>query len=236
MKVLDSLNAKIFEGRVDWDAIDVFTAGGELEILGLLREACLVESFFPNYMAELTRLLFDDVHATAIFTVEAFEAYGHFYLLRRYLEHVGGDAPTDDEIAALRRTPEKSAPTDAVRELVNFMGTEMFAADFFESIAERTEEPVLCRMLTRFAREEHVHSDLARDLLRRMVADDPPVASRVEGAALDFTHVGRYVLPELSSARDDNVALIQRFNRGIAEVTGRLPSEAAAEPEAGGVE
>lgn len=236
MKILDAVNERIFESRVDWDAIDVARAREEREILGLLREACLVESYFPHYMAELTRLLFDDLEATAIFTIEAFEAYGHFYLLRRYLEHVGGDAPTDDEIVALRRSRQESPPTDVVSELVNFMGTEMFAADFFESIAERTDEPVLGRMLTRFSREEHVHSDFAGGLLRRMVADDPAVASRVEEAALDFTHVGRYVLPELSRVRDDNVALIQRFNRGIAGVTGRLPSEAAADPDAEGLE
>lgn len=236
MKILDTVTERIFESRVDWDAIDVSRAQEERELLGLLREACLVESYFPHHMAELTRLLFDDLEATAIFTIEAFEAYGHFYLLRRYLEHVDGEPPTDDEIVALRCAREGSPPTDAVSELVNFMGTEMFAADFFEAIAERTDEPVLRRMLTRFAREEHVHSDFAGELLRRMVADDPTVASRVEEAALDFTHVGRYVLPELSRVRDDNVALIQRFNRGIAEVTGRLPSEAAADPEAEGLE
>jgi hypothetical protein len=234
MRILDSVSRKIFESRVDWAAIDVSAAGEERELLGLLREACLVESWFPLYMAELSRLLFDDLEATAVFTIEAFEAYGHFYLLRRYLEHVGGDAPNDEEIVALRRRAAKEPLGDVVRELVNFMGTELFAADFFESIGERTGEAELRRMLVRFAKEEYVHSDFAKGLLHRMVADDPGVGSRVEEAALDFTHVGRYILPELSTGRSDNVALIQRFNRAVADVTGRLPSEAAVDPKRGG--
>lgn len=234
MKVLDAVNAAIFDSRVDWDAIDVATARNETELLAFLREACLVESWFPHYMARLTCLLFDDLEATAIFTIEGFEAYGHFYLLRRYLEHVGAEAPTDEEIVALRRGREDSPPTDVVRELVNFMGTELFAADFFETIAERTDEPVLGRMLTRFACEEGVHADFAKGLLAKMVDADAGVVERVEDAALDFTHVGRYVLPELSSPREDNVALIRRFDRMVAAVTGRPVSEAALEPRAGG--
>lgn len=231
MKILDEVNARIFDARVDWDAIDVASAGAETELLALLREACLVESWFPLYMAELSRTLFDDLEATAIFTIEGFEAYGHFYLLRRYLRHVGGDPPSDDDVVTLRRERWGQALGDPLEELVNFMGTELFAADFFEAIGERTGEPVLREMMTRFAREERVHSEFAAALLRRMVARNPALAARVEEAALGFTHVGRYVLPELSPARADNVALIQRFNRAIAEISGRPPSEAATELE-----
>ncbi len=226
MRILDSVNTAIFEGRVAWDAIDVEAARRSPELLALLREACLVESWFPLHMSELTRLLFDDLEATAIFTIEAFEAYGHYYLLRRYLQHVGGDAPTDDEVVALRRSGRGEAPTDIVRELVNFMGTELFAADFFETIGARSEEPELSRMLSRFAREELVHSDFAKGLLQRMVASDPEVVRRVEEAALGFEHLGSYVLPSLSNAKRDNIALIQRFSRAIAEITGRPLSDA----------
>lgn len=233
MRVLDAVNANIFDRRVDWDGIDVAAALRSPELLDMLREACLVESWFPVYMTELTRLLFDDLDATAIFTIEAFEAYGHYYLLRRYLEHVGHDAPTDAEIVALRRSRGDEPLTDVVRELVNFMGTELFAADFFETIAELTEEPVLKKMLAGFGREERVHSDFAKGLLQRMVANDATVAARAEEAALHFVHVGTYVLPSLSKPKADNVAVIQEFNRGIADVTGRLLSEVGLQPEPG---
>jgi hypothetical protein len=234
MKVLDEVNARIFDRRVDWTSIDVAAARRAPELLDLLREACLVESWFPVYMTGLIGLVFDDPEATAIFTIEAFEAYGHYYLLRRYLEHVGHDAPTDDEIAALRRSRDDTPPTDIVRELVNFMGTEMFAADFFETIARRSEEPILGRMLVGFAGEERVHSDFAKELLERMAANDPAVAQRAERAAASFTHVGRYVLPTLSSVKGDNLGIILEFSRAVAEVTGRPLSDAALgelEPE-----
>ena len=105
MDVLQSVSRTIFDSRVDWEAIDIPAARKNPELFGLLREACLVESWFPLYMTEMSRLLYDDLEATAIFTIEAFEAYGHYHLLRRYLEHVGADAPTDEEVRTLRTSP-----------------------------------------------------------------------------------------------------------------------------------
>ena len=63
----------------------------------MLREACLVESYLPVYTGKMMGLFWDDLDATTIFTIESIEAYGHYYVLRRYLETVGYMPVTDEE-------------------------------------------------------------------------------------------------------------------------------------------
>jgi len=225
MKTLDTVNRKIFDARVDWSAIDITLARKDTQVLDLVREACLVESYLPIFTSRMNELFWDDVAATSVFTIEGFEAYGHYFILRKYLDVVGYQPVTDEDVVALRRRDRQRRYTDKVRELVNFMGTEHFAAEFFSDLVSLTEEPVLKKTLPRFAAEEVNHSRFAFDLLAAMVKNDPQVKSRIHQAAAEFKHVGAYVLPKVSPAKEDNLEIIQGFNQLIEDLTGQPLSE-----------
>ena len=229
MKTLDQVNSRIFDTRVVWKSINRELAFKNTGVLGLLRQASLIESYFPVYTAKMIALFWDDLAATSIFTIEAMEAYGHYFISRRYLEIVGYDPIADEEIIALRLKDRDKIYTDKVRELVNFMGTEHFAAEFFSDLAGLTEEPVLKEILTRFSAEEVSHSNFAFDLLEEMSARDPGVKDKILEHALNYQHIGTYVVPLVSPAKEDNMRVIQSFNEKVGRLVGKRLSDALAE-------
>lgn len=228
MDTLRAVEGRIFDGRYRWDEIEREAALRTPEVLDLVREACLIESYFAIYTARMTTLFADDVDATSVLAIEAFEAYTHFYLLRRYLGAVGYREVTDEDVAALRRRDAGEEYTDEVRELVNFMATEHFAARFFDDLAERAEEPVLRELLGSLGREERTHSAFAADLLRKRIECDPGVRERILHHARNYRHIGSYVLGEVSNASENNLVAVLGFNRLIEELTGERLSDALA--------
>jgi len=229
MKTLDQVNSRIFDARVDWKSIDRELALKNTNVLDLLRQASLIESYFPVYTAKMIALFWDNLAATSIFTIEAMEAYGHYFVSRRYLEVVGYAPITDEEIIALRLKDKENISTDKVRELVNFMGTEHFAAEFFSDLAGLTEEPVLKGILPRFSAEEVNHSNFAFDLLEEMISLYPGVKDLVLEHAMNYQHVGSYVMPFVSPAKEDNMRVIQSFNEKVARLVGIRLSDALAD-------
>ncbi len=229
MKTIDQVNSKIFDRRVDWKSINKELALKNTRCLDLLREACLIESYLPVYTGKMNELFWGNIAATSIFTIEAFEAYGHYFISRRYLEIVGYRPVTDEEVIALREKDKDKVYTDKVRELVNFMGTEHFAAEFFKDLSELTKEPVLKSILPGFAAEEVSHSQFAFDLLEEMIQQDPKVKKKVLEHALQYQHVGAYVIPQVSPAKEDNIKIIQSFNEKIGRLIGKRLSDALAE-------
>lgn len=225
MRTLAAVQAKMFEHRIDWAAIDRRKALRTPRVLHLLREACLVESYLPVYTAKMMALFWDDLDATTIFTIEAIEAYAHYYILRRYLDTVGRRPIRDAEVLALRRKERRARYRDDIRELVNFMGTEHFAARFFRDLARLTDEPVLRRLLPDFAAEETIHSQFALDLLEARVRARPARKRDVIRHALAFKHVGAYVMPSVSPATADNLDAIQQFNQRFEPLLGRPLSD-----------
>lgn len=220
MRSLAVIHGKLYDRRLDWDRIDRRAARRNPRVLDLLREACLIESYLPVYTGKMMSLFWDDLDATAIFTIEAMEAYGHYYILRRYLEAVGYRPIQDQEVIALRRKERRAVYTDPVRELVNFMGTEHFAAQFFTDLEGIVEEPVIKRILPEFAAEERVHSQFAFDLLAARVKHRPSLKRAVVRHARSFTHVGAYVTASVSPASADNIRTIQAFNRRFTQLLG----------------
>jgi hypothetical protein len=221
MTALQEVRSRLFDKRFDWAAIDREKALLHPRVLDLLREACLIESYLPIYMGKMIELFWDDLEATEMFTIEAFEAYTHYYALRRYLDIVDYRAISDAEVVELRKRERAEQYTDLDRELVNFMATEQFAASFFDDLADLVEEPVLRAMLPRFAREETRHSQFAYDLLQHRIARDPEITDHVAAMAAEMRHVGTYVLPRVSPAKDDNVKTLVEFSRRIESLTGR---------------
>ncbi|MEX0909831.1 MAG: hypothetical protein WDZ75_00890 [Candidatus Paceibacterota bacterium] len=177
----------------------------------------------------MNELFWDDVAATSIFTIEAFEAYGHYYISRKYLEIVGYNPVTDEEVRRVRAKDRDVKYTDKVRELVNFMGTEHFAAEFFKDLIQLTDEPVLKSLLPRFSTEEVHHSQFAFDLLEEMIKTDPSVKEKIIEHASHYQHLGSYVMPKISPAKEDNIRIIQSFNEMVERLVGRQLSDALAE-------
>lgn len=220
MKTLQNVQRKLFDQKLDWPRIDKQKALAHPEQLELLREACLVESYLPVYTGKMMSLFWDDLDATTIFTIESIEAYGHYYVLRRYLDTVGYKPVTDREVVELRERERREVYTDQLRELVNFMGTEHFAAQFFTDMSKLMDEPVLMAILPEFAAEEVVHSQFAFDLLQARIRKEPGTKKAILEHARDFKHVGAYVRPYVPPAKGDNVRAIRAFNEKFEKLLG----------------
>ncbi len=204
-----------------WDRLDRDAALARPDLLDLVREACLIESYFAVYTARMMRLLWYDVTATSILSIEAFEAYVHFATLRRYLDEVGYRPVSDEEIRRLRERDLSEAADDELRELVNFMVTEHFAAHFFRDLGAETDEPVLQAIMKRFSPEEDLHADLAGSLIRERIQGREDLADEVVQYARSFRHIGTYVLPGVSNVKGDNVAAIVALDHKIETLLGR---------------
>ncbi|MHB8710335.1 MAG: hypothetical protein ACYC6X_02180 [Minisyncoccota bacterium] len=224
-KTLLEVEGKIFDRRYDWAAIDKELALKDKDVLELLCEACLVESYFAIYTGKMMELFAYDVEATSMYTIEAFEAYTHFYLLRRYLATIGYKTITDEEVVKLRDKDKDKVYSDEVRELVNFMGTEHFATVFFDDLSKRAEEPVLKKILSDMSRQEISHKAFAYELLEARLQKDPRLKGCILIAAKEFLHVGGYVLPRVSNAREDMVSTIAGFDACIKKLVGESVSE-----------
>lgn len=228
MKTLNEAQ-KTRSNVVKWADLDRERALAHPDLLDLVREACLIESYFAVYMGKMMRLFWYDVAATSTFSIEAYEANIHFITLRRYLAAVGYKPVTDEEIVALRAKDRDEELTDELRELVNFMATEHFAAAFFSDLGAATDEPALKSIMARFAPEEVFHSRLAGDLIATRVEDDPAKKDQVLRYARYFTHVGAYVLPSVSNVKYDNVNAIRALDRQVETIVGKRMSELAEE-------
>ena len=225
MKTLQTVHRKLFDQKLDWSRIDKHRALAHPEQLELLREACLVESYLPVYTGKMMGLFWDDLDATTIFTIESIEAYGHYYVLRRYLETVGYNPVSDQEVVELRERERQVVYTDQARELVNFMGTEHFAAQFFTDMSQLLDEPVLAKVLPEFAAEEVVHAQFAFDLLQARLRKDPSARAVILEHARNFKHVGAYVRPYVPPAQEDNVRSIRAFNEKFERLLGQPLSD-----------
>src|SRR5215217_5206111 len=93
----------ILDTDIHWDAIDPALALAQPDLLDRVRDSALIESFFPIFTPRALDLLWDNVAATAIYSVQLFESYKHFHVFAQYLEAVGYRAITDAEIVELRR-------------------------------------------------------------------------------------------------------------------------------------
>ena len=172
MTTLDTVQAKRLDALVDWHTLDREAALENPRLLDLVREACLIESYFAVYTSRMLQLFWYDVAATSTLSIEAFEAYVHFATLRRYLDEVGYRPITDAEVVGLRRRGMHEVSSNELRELVNFMATEHFAAEFFRDLGREATEPVLKAIMTRFAPEEDTHSQFAADLIATRLEHD----------------------------------------------------------------
>ena len=221
-------NAWPLDTTIAWDAIDVGVASAEREIHQSLHDAALIEGYLPVYAARLMQLLWNDIDATAVLSMELYEGLKHFTALTRYLDRVGfqrEEASAAALVAARARALAiEYREGDLIAHLTNFMCSELFAAHFFLRISRRTNEPVLRDLLGYMARDEFRHSASAGDVLRKRVDANPDVAAQVLTAAERFRHYGSDVV-DVPVAEENDFEAIMAVNRKIRLVCGLAPTE-----------
>ncbi|HET6761422.1 MAG TPA: hypothetical protein VFH13_04940 [Gemmatimonadaceae bacterium] len=216
------------ETSIPWHAIDRDKARAEPEILASLRDAALIEGYLPTFAPRLMLLLWDDVDATAILSLELYEGLKHYTALRRYLEIVGEESSRVSErslVAAREKTGGITYRRDEIiTYLTHFMCSELFAAHFFRRLGEQTREPVLAELLGYMSRDELRHSAGAGALLKKRIAVNPEVADEVLAAAENFRHYGSDVV-DIPLAEENDFEAIMAMNRRIRQLCGLAPTE-----------
>ena len=213
---------------IRWSAIDHRVARDEAEIHAGLRDAAMIEGYLPTFAPRLMLLLWDDVDATAILSLELFEGLKHYTALRRYLDIVGDPTTRSSEqtlIDARGATSSIKYERDsAATYLTHFMCSELFAAHFFRRIGGHTREPVLRELMEYMTRDELRHSAAAGALLKKRVATDPRVVPEIISAAENFRHYGSDVV-EIPLAEENDFEAIMAMNRKIRQLCGLSPTE-----------
>ena len=213
---------------VPWDQIDVAAAKREEHILSALHDAALIEGYLPVFAPRLMQLLWDDVDATAVLSLELYEGLRHYTALKRYLDAVGyAPAVMSEERLVASRERALSGPArgdDAVAQLTSFACSELFAAYFFLRLSRETREPVLAALLERIASDEFRHASAGADLLAKRVRLDPAVADAILLAAQNFRHYGADVVDVPVAAANDFEA-IAAMNRLIRRACGVSPTQ-----------
>ena len=213
---------------IPWSTIDRATARAEPEILASLRDAAMIEGYLPTFAPRLMLLLWDDVDATAILSLELYEGLKHYTALRRYLDIVGEVATMVSEQSLVAARESTSGITysrdEIITYLTHFMCSELFAAHFFRRLAEQTREPVLAGLLGYMSRDELRHSAGAGALLKKRIAVSPLIADQILAAAENFRHYGSDVV-DIPLAEENDFEAIMAMNRKIRQLCGLAPSE-----------
>jgi hypothetical protein len=222
--LVSELNQWSPEQDVPWHQLDADAARAQPEILEQLRESALIEGMHPVTTKHLMGLLWDDVEATSILSMELFEGFRHFYVLRRYLDAVGHQPTiTDEEIVQARRKAAEAVEgeQDLTQELVNFIFSEHFAAYYFVRLRQRARDPVLRTIAHLIARDEFRHTQISQDLLKARIERDEESAGRVLEAAANFRHYGAMALDEVPVFQRTDLGAIKSFMKKIEALTGK---------------
>lgn len=210
----------ILEADVAWGDIDKDLALTRPDLLDQIRDSALIESYFPVYTTRLVRALWDQIDATAVFSVQLYESYKHFYVFNRYLACVGYRPIPDAELVAIRAPHLDTKIADPLAELTRYMISEHFAAYYFLRLARQVPEPVLRRIVEYVAQDEFRHTQFAFDLLQARVDTAPDTRARILKAGSTFTHVGRDVVDAVPISEKNDFPAILTLNRKIRRLCG----------------
>ena len=211
----------VLDTDIAWDDIDRGLALAQPDLLDRVRDSALIESYFPLFTPKALELLWDDVNATAVFSIQLYESYKHFHVFNQYLQCVGYRPIEEAEIVALRRRNEHVRYHDGTALLTRYMMSEHFAAHHFFKDARQAREPVLAHILQLVGRDEVRHAQFAFDLLELRLRRDPREADKVLEAAGVFRHIGLEVVPEMPVAQKNDFMAIITVNQKLQRLTGR---------------
>lgn len=216
------------DGSIAWEQIDPGIAQSEYDIHAALHDASLIEGYLPVFASRLLPLVWDDVDATAVLSLELYEGLKHYTALKRYLDRVGFQPAAESEaglvVARECALSREYLAAGVTVHLTNFTCSELFAAYFFLRFARRTNEPVLRELLGYMARDEFRHAAAAGDVLRQRVTRDPAQAERVLEAAKHFRHYGSDVV-DVPVAEANDFEAIMAMNRKIRWICGLAVTE-----------
>jgi hypothetical protein len=210
----------VLDTDIAWDDIDCGLALEQPAVLKRVRDAALIESFFPIFTCRAMDLLWDDISATAVFSVQLYESYKHFHVFNQYLQRVGYHPIEDDELAAIRLRNLALRYDDGTHLLTRYMMSEHFAAFHFMADARQSREPVLRHILKLVARDELRHAQFAYDLIAMRIQRNRGEASKVHEAARVFRHIGLEVVSEIPIAEKNQFAALVTVSQKIRRLTG----------------
>jgi len=210
----------ILQADVAWSDVDAALARQQPDLLEEVRDSALIESYFPIYTTKLMRAFWDQVDVTAVFSVQLYESYKHFYALNRYLEIVDYHPITSDELIDIRRRNLAGEVGDPIAELARYMVSEHFAAYFFLRLSHQSKEPVLSHLASHIAKDEFRHTQFAFDLLEPRVRNNVDARDRVLSAGLNFRHVGADVVPRVPVAEKNDLPAILTLNKKLHRLCG----------------
>ena len=211
----------ILDTDIPWNDIDPALAHTQPELLDRVRASALIESFFPIFTPRALDLLWDNVAATAIYSVQLYESYKHFHVFAQYLEAVGYRPIQDAELVELRRRNLGLRYDNPARLLTRYMMSEHFAAHAFFKDSRCAAEPVLRHILQLVAKDEVRHCQFGYELLAAHLRRHPEDATDICDEALHFRHIGEMVVPDLPVAQKNDFSAILAINRKIERLTGR---------------
>jgi rubrerythrin len=219
---ISEINRWSLDHDIPWEDIDRDAAYSQPELLDQIRTSTLIESIHPVTTNLLLRLLWDDVDATAVLSVELFEGFRHFHALRRYLTLLDYEPEvTDEDILDVRRKAiAASADPDLTQELVNFVFSEHFAAYFFTRVARQAADPVLATLAQRIARDEFQHTKISYDLLKKRIDEHQEDPKRVLDAASEFHHYGESAVEEVPVFQRNDLQAIKSYMKKVRQLTG----------------
>ena len=210
----------ILDTDIAWDEIDPALALTQPALLDRVRDSALIESFFPIFTPRALDLLWDNVNATAIYSIQLYESYKHFHVFAQYLEAVGYRPIEEAEIVALRRRNLGLKYDRPARLLTRYMMSEHFAAHNLFKDSRRATEPVLRHILQLVAKDEVRHCQFGYELLDEHLKRHPGQIGEVLDEAAHFKHIGELVLPAVPVAEKNDFAAILAINRKIERLTG----------------
>ena len=210
----------ILEIDIAWNTIDPSLALSEPELLEQVRDSALIESYFPLYTTNLVRACWDQIDLTAVFSVQLYESYKHFYALNRYLEVVGYRPLAAQDLVGVRARNVHNQIDDFIKELARYMISEHFAAYFFLRLSRLAKEPVLRRLAGFIAKDEFRHTQFAYDLLEPRVRNDPEGRGRVLKAGANFSHVGSDVVQQVPVCCKNDVQAILTLDKKMHRLCG----------------
>jgi hypothetical protein len=211
----------ILDTDIAWDDINSSLALRQPDLLERVRASALIESYFPLFTPKALYLLWDDVNATAVFSIQLYESYKHFHVFNQYLQCVGYRPIDEAEIIAVRRRNEHVRYTDGTELLTRYMMSEHFAAHHFFKDARQAREPVLARILQLVGRDEVRHAQFAYDLLDLRLKRDSGEEDTIVKAAREFRHIGLEVVTEMPIAEKNDFTAILTLNHKLHRLTGR---------------
>ncbi len=215
----------ILEADVSWNSVDRELALSQPELLDQVRESALIESYFPIYTTHLMKACWDQIDITAVFSVQLYESYKHFYALNRYLEVVGYRPLSEQELIAVRAGNIENRIENPIRELARYMVSEHFAAYFFLRLSRQAKDPALQRIAAFIAKDEFRHTQFAYDLLEPRVRNNEQARREALEAALNFKHVGADVVPQVPISHKNDLQAILTLDKKMHRLCGVSLSE-----------